>query len=134
VIALDKAPPGRFCWVDLATVDSAKARAFYAELFGWRAAEKRANGGSFSLLQLAGENVGSMYQLDRAHRERGVPSHWTPYVRVDDIEQTVRRVAQLGGAVLASPLHVHGIAQIALIVDPAGAAMGLWQPDEKGER
>ena len=27
--------PGTFCWVDLATTDSAGAKTFYGELFGW---------------------------------------------------------------------------------------------------
>ena len=27
--------PGSFCWPELATLDSAKAKAFYAGLFGW---------------------------------------------------------------------------------------------------
>lgn len=132
MIAPDSAAPGRFCWVDLATADSAKARAFYEQLFGWRSSEQRANGGSFSLLQLAGENVGSLYQLDRAHRERGVPSHWTPYVRVEDVEATAERVTRLGGSVLVGPLHVPGIAHIALILDPVGATVGLWQPVTEG--
>lgn len=128
MIAFEPAAAGRFCWLDLAAADSVKAKAFYGALFGWRPAEQQANGGSFTLLQLAGANVGSMYQLDRAHRERGVPSHWTPYVRVDDIDEAARRVARLGGAVLVGPLHVPGIAHIALVLDPVGATLGLWQP------
>jgi len=128
MIAIDPIPPGHFCWVDLATADAGKAKAFYGALFGWRASEQRANGGSFDLLQLAGANVGSLYQLDLAHRQRGVPSHWTPYVRVGDIDEAVRRAAALGGSLLVGPLCIPGVAHIALVADPAGAALGLWQP------
>lgn len=127
MISLPGAAAGRFCWVDLATVDSQKAAGFYQALFGWRAAERQALGGSFSLLELAGGPVGSMYQLDRAQRSRGVPSHWTPYVRVERIEDALQRVAALGGSVLAGPLAVPGMAEVALVVDPVGAALGLWQ-------
>ena len=134
MISLDNAWPGRFCWVDLATIDLEKARSFYAQVFGWRTSERRVNGGAFSLLQLAGQNVGSMYQLDRGERERGVPSHWTPYVQVDDIQEVVRRVALLGGSVLIGPFLVSDIAQIALVLDSAGATIGLWQPAAKGGR
>ena len=126
------AAPGRFCWVDLAAGDSARARDFYAALFGWRTREQRANGGRFDLLQLAGETVGSMYQLDRAHLERGVRSHWTPYVQVEDVDEAVRRVTALGGTVLVEPLPIPGIAQVALVVDAVGAHLGLWQAATKG--
>ena len=27
--------PGQFCWVELSTNDTAAAKAFYGELFGW---------------------------------------------------------------------------------------------------
>lgn len=69
-----------------------------------------------------------MYQLDRPLRERGVASHWTPYVQVGDIEDTLRRAALLGGTLLAGPMQVHGLAHVALLQDPAGARIGLWQP------
>ena len=57
-----------------------------------------------------------------------MPSHWTAYVRVDDAEEAARRVASLGGEVLVRPFAVAELARIALIADPAGALLGLWQP------
>ena len=119
--------PGEFCWLDLAAADAPRAKTFYGELFGWRPTEQRANGGTFSLLRLRGEDVGSLYQLDRAHLEHGVPSHWTPYVRVADVGEAARRAVRLGGSVLAGPLVVPGFAQVALVLDPIGARIGLWQ-------
>jgi predicted enzyme related to lactoylglutathione lyase len=118
---------GRFCWVDLAADDAASAKAFYGALFGWTAHDRPANGGVFTCLRLAGRDVGSLYQLDQGHLDRGVPSHWTPYVRVADVEQVVARAAALGGAVIVSPFVVDGMARIALIVDRVGAPVGLWQ-------
>ena len=69
-----------------------------------------------------------MYQLERAQLERGVPSHWTPYVRVADLEEALRRAGQLGGALVGGPMHVPGLARVALLQDPDGASIGLWQP------
>ncbi len=71
--SLDQAA-GRFCWVDLAASDSGQAQAFYGRLFAWTAREDRANGGIFTRLKLGGREVGSVYQLQPAHLERGVPS------------------------------------------------------------
>lgn len=122
------AAAGRFCWVDLAATDAASATAFYGELFGWAAKDEPALGGSFTRLSLNGRDVGSLYQLSTRHRDQGVPSHWTPYIEVKDVDATARRVPALGGAVLVPPLTFPGHARIALILDSVGAQVGLWQP------
>jgi predicted enzyme related to lactoylglutathione lyase len=127
-------PPatGRFCWVDLASSDAERASAFYRGLFGWTPRPEAALGGRFLRLQLGGTDVGSLYQLQRAQLERGVPSHWTPYVQVEDLQAAIRRVAPLGGEVLVRPLEIPGIARIAIVADPAGAHFGLWQASRRG--
>ena len=116
MIDLGNAMVGRFCWVDLAATDAARATDFYGQVFGWAPCEQLANGGSFTRMRLSGQDVGSIYQLKRAHRDQGVPSHWTPYIRVDDVDHVARGVV------------VSGIAQIALILDSVGAQVGLWEP------
>ena len=119
---------GQFCWVDLAATDAGRAKAFYGQLLGWTAAEEPANGGFFTRLQLAGRDVGSLYQLQEKQIADGVPSHWTPYVRVDDVDDAVRRAVAIGRQVLVQAFDVADIARIALILDPVGAHFGLWQP------
>lgn len=128
MVDLGKATAGRFCWLDLAARDADEAKAFYSGLFGWSAREQSANGGTFTRLQLAGEDVGSLYQLMPRLLADGVPSHWTPYVRVGDLDRAVQRAASLGGTVLVCPFSVSGIARIALIQDSVGAQIGLWGP------
>lgn len=119
---------GQFCWVDLAASDARKAKAFYGALFGWTAHDEEANGGVFTVLRSQGADVGSLYQLKQSHLDRGVPSHWTPYVRVSDIEETVARAVSLGGELIIPPFVVTGVARIALMLDAVGALLGLWQP------
>ena len=119
---------GRFCWLDLAATDAGSATAFYGGLFGWQAQEQAANNGSFIRMSLSGRDVGSIYQLRNAQIEHGMPSHWTPYVCVGDLEETVQRAGSLGGRVLVSPFTVTGIARIAVIADSVGACVGLWEP------
>jgi uncharacterized protein len=128
VVDLGSVTAGRFCWVDLAATDAARATDFYRQLLGWTSHEERANGGVFTRLQLAGHDVGSVYQLKRAHVERGVQSHWTPYIRIDDVEAAAQSVVALGGEIVVRPIVVAGIARIALIADPVGAHVGLWEP------
>ena len=128
MIHFDKADAGRFCWLDLAATDASSAKTFYRNLFGWTSHEQLANGGSFTRLRLSDHDIGSVYQLKEALLDNGMTSHWTPYVRVHDIEQAAGRATQFGGTVIVDPFLVSGIARIALILDSVGAVVGLWEP------
>lgn len=128
MINFGKAAAGEFCWVDLAATDAGSAKAFYGQLFGWSSFDQPANGGIFTRLQISDRDVGSLYQLRQGQVTDGVPSHWTPYIRVESVTETVRRVPSLGGKVLVGPFDVAGIARIALILDSVGAHVGLWEP------
>jgi predicted enzyme related to lactoylglutathione lyase len=123
---------GRFCWLDLAASDAGRARSFYGDLFGWAARERRANGGVFISLSRDGAEVASLYQLSRAHLARGVPSHWTPYVRVEDVDAMTRRAVALGGQTVVQPFDVPAVARIALVLDSVGALVGLWESAGRG--
>jgi len=116
-----------FCWLDLAASDADVARRFYATAFGWQFETRHANGGVYTRCHVGGDAMASLYQLRRAQLERGVPSHWTPYLRVADADAAVRRVTGLGGRALVAPFDVADAARIALIEDAVGALVGLWQ-------
>jgi len=119
--------PARFQRLDLAAVDARKAADFYAGLFGWRTQRQRANGGEYLHFTDGGETIASLYQLDSRQIDAGVPSHWTPYVGVADIDDAVARAAALGGQVVVRPFGVDGVARIGLVTDAAGALLGLWE-------
>lgn len=128
MIDLGQAATGQFCWMDLAAADAGRAKDFYAKLFRWTSREQPANGGSFTRMLLSGHDVGSMYQLGDKQLADGVPSHWLPYVRVDDAEGSARHAASIGGRVIVRPFAASGMARIALIQDSVGALVGLWEP------
>ena len=128
MVNLGRTDSGQFCWLDLAATDADSAKMFYRNLFGWTSHEQPANGGSFTRLRLSDQDVGSISQLRQTLLERGMESHWTPYVQVNNVRDAVRRAAALGGTVIVHPFVVSGIAQIALILDSVGALVGLWEP------
>jgi predicted enzyme related to lactoylglutathione lyase len=128
VIYFGKAEAGKFCWLDLAASDASSAKTFYRNLFGWTSHELPANGGGFTRLRLSDHDVGSIYQLGETLLDNGMTSHWTPYVRVNDIECAAGRATQFGGKVVVDPFLVSDVARIALILDSVGAVVGLWEP------
>lgn len=127
MVQICESAAGQFCWLDLAATDAGGAKEFYGRLFGWTSVEQTANGGSFTRLRSIDRDVGSIYQIEKALAGK-VPSHWTPYVRVDDVELAVRRATAFGGQLVIRPFVVSGVARIALILDSVGAQVGLWEP------
>lgn len=117
----------RFCWLDLASSSTRKAEEFYAYMFGWQAQHNRVNGGEYTCFVGGGEAIASLYQLAPRQLAAGVPSHWTPYVSVHDVDEMASRARSNGGQVVVSPFSFDGVARVSLIVDPTGALIGLWE-------
>jgi predicted enzyme related to lactoylglutathione lyase len=61
----------------------------------------------------------------------GSPSFWLAYVLVDDIDAATKKAASLGAKVMKEPTEVMGAGWLSIIVDPTGAALGLWKPSGK---
>ncbi|MEO8432470.1 MAG: VOC family protein [Acidobacteriota bacterium] len=121
--------PGTFCWAELATSDGPAARRFYTELFGW-ASEDIPMGGDqvYTMLRLSGREVGAAYQMGADEAGRGVPPHWNSYVSVESADETAAKVRSGGGSVLAEPFDVMDIGRMAVLQDPAGAVLAVWEP------
>ena len=121
--------PGTFCWVDLATTDPSGATNFYSELFGWQTEDiTGAEGGSYTMLHLDGDEVCALYEMEEERREQGISPHWSSYVSVENVEETASRSRELGGTVLGEPRDVLDMGRMAVIADPAGAAFSAWEP------
>src|SRR5262245_44716011 len=125
---------GRFCWADLASRDEQAAKSFYGRLFGWAVQERQVGAGRFSTFADGDAPFASLYRLNGRQIDHGVPSHWTPYVAVPDVEAAALKVSALGGEVIVPPHDSAGLARVSLICDPAGALIGLRQkPASKKE-
>jgi predicted enzyme related to lactoylglutathione lyase len=117
------APVGAFFWRDYLARDVETARTFYSDLAGLTADRPQ------------GEGLVSQYILRRpgplavagiiAIGERDITPNWLPYIRVNDPLSAATRAEQLGGRILmrARPDIRNG--SVAVVTDPAGAAMAL---------
>lgn len=122
-------PDGLFCWVDLATSDLEGAREFYSGLFGWEAEEIPTGEDSVYLMfRMAGNNVAGAGSLDAQMEAQGVPSHWSSYVKHDDVDGIAQKAVKAGGQVLFPPMHVMEEGRMTMIQDPSGAVFGVWEP------
>lgn len=120
-------PYGSPCWVDLLATDVARAKAFYGKLFGWQWLTGDPATGGYTMALLDGQPVAG---LSRRPPSAPVPSQWTTYLRVGDIEVAARAVSGYGGRTLGRPVPIGALARTLIAVDPGGAYFGLWEPGD----
>ena len=58
----------------------------------------------------------------------GAPDHWTVYLAVENAEATVDAAAAHGSAVIVPAMPVMELGSMAVVTDPGGDAIGIWQP------
>jgi len=116
--------PGTPSWVDHATKDIAASNAFYGSLFGWEADDQGEDMGHYTLMRKGGKTVaGNMPAMGD-----GQPSVWITYVSVENADAATDRAREAGATVFVEPMDVSDIGRMAVFADPAGAAIGVWQP------
>lgn len=121
-----KYPHGTFSWADCNSTDVEKSKAFYTELMGWETESFPMGDGLFyTMLKVDGENATALSPMPQGME--GMPSHWSNYITVDDVDSLLDKVKELGGTVLAGPFDVFDNGRMISIQDPTGAFVSLWQ-------
>jgi uncharacterized protein len=119
--------PGTPCWVDLFTSDPERSAAFYSAVLGWELSELGEEYGGYTLARADGAVVAG---LMRNSGDSGSPDTWSTYLATGDIEASVTKAAEAGATVLAPAMPVGALGSMAVLVDPAGAVVGLWEARE----
>jgi predicted enzyme related to lactoylglutathione lyase len=121
----DHAPTGAPCWTDLWTSDVDRARAFYGELFGWTPLEPSEEFGGYFMFALGDKpTAGGMGDMG----EMKADDTWKVYLQTDDAARTVKAAAAQGATVVGEPAAVAHLGTQAVLIDPTGAPVGMWQP------
>jgi uncharacterized protein len=122
----DGYPAGVPCWTDLAQDDPGAAGAFYSALLGWEMEESMPADapGSYLMATIGGRLVAAV-----GSRPDALPpgTGWLTHVWVDDADEAAARAARLGGTVVIAPEDVFDAGRSAVVADPEGALIGLWQ-------
>ena len=114
---------GAFVWNELNTFDRASAAHFYRALFGWGLDHYSAGPGLESGMFKAGDrHVGGLVD----NPDPKGPPFWLSYVKVAKLEDACARVAELGGAIVLPITAVPNVGRIAVLRDPQGAYLGLF--------
>lgn len=129
---------GTSTWFESLTKDFAADAAFYAAVFGWENApmadehdasqsdefpDAQDNGGGY-VTNFSGDaaTAGLCEANDWLPDE--VPSYWRVYFRVDDTDDAIARIVELGGSLLDGPID-SPFGRVATVADPLGGAFQL---------
>ncbi len=116
---------GEFSWHELGTTDPAAACDFYVGLFDWEKTDSMDMGpdGAYQMFGRSTErSIGGIFKKPAG--QPGPPA-WLHYIHVDNVDEKVGQVKELGGQVLNGPMDVPGGDRIAQCMDPQGAAFAI---------
>ncbi len=123
-----KYPQGTFSWADNSSNDPETAKAFYVGLFGWGKDEMPIGEGmTYTMFTREGQYAAALSGMMPDLQEQGIPSHWSNYVAVDNVDALVDVVTANGGIILVEPMDVFESGRMMFIQDPTGAQLGLWE-------
>jgi len=118
-----------FVHIELNTNDAAKAKKFYGGLFDWKLPEMpMGNGQMYTMVDVGKNPAGGVGGGLQQNPMPGAPSAWLSYVAVENLDKTVAKARSLGAQILEARIDIPGMGSMALLADPTGAMLGLWEP------
>ena len=117
--------PGEAVWVELCTPDPEQAEAFYGALLGWTVRAERLGATTYRMCSIDGRDVAGI--SDATTLRGGRPRGWLTYFAVDDVAASARQAVTLGGELVSPPRYLPAAGTGAAVIDPFGAAFGLYQ-------
>lgn len=126
--------PGQFCWDELLSTNAEACEGFYTRLFPWHHTSMTMPSGpgmpdfTYHLFKRGpdedAKDGGGMLQMPP---EAEAPSHWLPYIAVDDVDAMAEKAVGLGATLYKAPDDIPNIGRFAVLGDPQGASFALFQ-------
>jgi predicted enzyme related to lactoylglutathione lyase len=106
------------------TRDPEAAKKLYSELIGRSPQDSGMPGMDYTLLKNDGKDAGGLMQMPAEVPEM-VPSHWTAYIAVDDVDAAAAKVESLGGKIIVPPRDIPNVGRFCTLADPTGATISI---------
>jgi len=107
-----------------------KTQKFYSDLFDWEFQHmEEMNYWMFQTKNASGNNAGTGGIMKKESEQHTL----TNYINVENIEEKMARVEELGGKIIIPKHPVPGMGWFSHFVDIEGNLMALWQSDENAK-
>jgi predicted enzyme related to lactoylglutathione lyase len=119
---------GKFVWHEQVSPDPERAQDFYTQLFGWGTEVYKPGEVDYTMISSRGHNHGAFSKA----LEGAPPPHWLGHVRVENLDETIEKAQNAGGKLAAGPFEMGEVGRLAIIGDPQGAYVSLYEPAGEG--
>jgi predicted enzyme related to lactoylglutathione lyase len=119
---------GKFVWHEQVSADAKQAQDFYTQLFGWETEVFKPGEIDYTMIASGGQTHGGFGKA----MEGAPPPHWLGHVRVEKLEDTIEKAKSAGGKLAAGPFEMPDVGRVAIVNDPQGAFVSLYQPETDG--
>ena len=116
---------GDFTHIEIPADDTDRARRFYGELFGWKFAEEIPGFAGYHMFSTPVGEEGMAGAIGK--RGELAPEKVRSYVHVDSIDESLTKIAELGGSVVEGKQEVEGMGWYAVFTDSEGNELALWE-------
>ena len=120
---------GAFTWNELVTDDTASAQKFFSEALGWSAQTDQLPDGSSYTSFSVGERV-TAGMMEKTAEMGPIPNAWGVYFAVDDCEDCVSQIGELGGNIIMAPFDTP-VGKMSVAQDPQGAVFSIIQMSQE---
>ncbi|MGI8961500.1 MAG: VOC family protein [Bryobacteraceae bacterium] len=117
---------GTVCWVDLSTPDPATARRFYHDFFGWNFVEGEKDTSGYLHIKNHEHFIGGVPPASQ--RDPHARPHWLIYFQVASCDASATKAKEHGAQILLQPTDLEDVGRFAILKDPQGAALAVFQP------
>ena len=125
--------PGVPCWIDTLQPDPEAAMRFtvrsWAGSSKGRAAIPGDSGSEYWVARLRGCDVAGIGS--QPAQGGSASTAWSTYVFSDSVVRTAGLARDAGGTVIVEALDVSPAGRLAIIADPSGAPLGIWEPGDR---
>jgi predicted enzyme related to lactoylglutathione lyase len=118
---------GRFVWYEHLTKDPKAAIDFYGDVIGWQT-QPFAEGDGYIMWVGSQGPLGGVMELPAEMAAMGAQPHWMAHVQIEDVDATATLAKRLGGQVHKEPEEIPDVGRFAVIADPRGAFLSIFQP------
>jgi len=123
--------PGSVMWMDLTVPNATAVKDFYVQVVGWTSKPLDVGGYHDFIMTGSDAEDGDGVSTFGVCHARGVnadmPPTWLIYITVVDLDAAVAKVTKLGGRVRRPAGAPSAMGRFAVVEDPAGAAVALFE-------
>ncbi|MCL1059151.1 VOC family protein [Shewanella gelidimarina] len=108
---------GSLSWHELTASSSEEAMVFYSQVFGWQFKTIVVADAPYHIIINNGVDIGGIAQSPAP----AMPSNWTGYITVKNVDEVADKAHELGANILFGPEDIIGIGRFCWLKDPQGA-------------